>query len=363
VKAVLIGAGQIARQHLSCLQTLPGVEIAAICDLSPATAESFAERYHVGSWFTSHAEMLARVRPDVVHVTTPPTSHFKLAMDALDAGAHVIVEKPATSTLAELETVLRHAREKNRVLVEDHNYVFNEGPQAILARIADGSFGAVTHVDVLICLDILGPGGFADPNVTHPALSLAGGAIADFLPHLASLSHAFVGPHRRASTVWSKRRPSVLPHDELHAVVEAERGTATLGFSATTQPDAFWLRVYGEKMQATVNLFETRVTFSRVRGGPKPLMPLRNGLDESVDVARAAVGTLLRKFKKGPGAYEGLWELLGRAYRSFSSGGPNPVPAEDVLAVNRLVEALKPPPPAVVTALPAPRRAASEVRS
>ena len=138
----------------------------------------------------------------------------------------------------------------------------------------------MVHVEVLICLDILGPGGFADPNITHPVLSLAGGAIADFLPHLASLAHLFVGPHRRAHAVWTKRRASVLPYDEFRAVVDAERGTAALGFSASTQPDGFWLRVYGERMQASANLFETRLTFTRVRPGPKPLVPLRNGLEE-----------------------------------------------------------------------------------
>ncbi|MGC2778134.1 MAG: Gfo/Idh/MocA family oxidoreductase, partial [Bradyrhizobium sp.] len=119
MKAALIGAGQIARQHLACLNTLPGVELVAICDLSPATAEAAAERYAIPFWFTDHRAMLEQVRPDVVHVTTPPTSHFRLGMDALDAGAHVIVEKPATSTFEELETLTRRAKEKGRHVVED----------------------------------------------------------------------------------------------------------------------------------------------------------------------------------------------------------------------------------------------------
>ena len=61
-------------------------------------------------------------------------------------------------------------------------------------------------------------------------------------------------------------------------------GRALLGFSANTQPDAFWLRVYGEKMQAVANLFETRLTIDRAGGGPKPLRPLFNGLREARDV-------------------------------------------------------------------------------
>ena len=341
MKAALIGAGQIARQHLTCLKTLSGIELAAVCDLSPATAEAAAERYDIQAWFTDHRAMLEKARPDVVHVTTPPTSHFRLAMDSFDAGAHVIVEKPATATFEELKTLVRRAQEANRHLVEDHNYVFNNAPQEILRRIEAGQFGAVTHVEVLICLNILGPNGFADPNSPHPALTLSGGAIADFLPHLASLAHLFVGPHRTAQTIWTKRKPSLLPFDEFRAVVDAERGTAALGFSSGSQPDAFWLRVYGERMQASANLFETRLTFDGPHNVPKPLRPFFSGLAEGRAIRRAALTTLLRKFK-GPGAYEGLWELLARTYHALGEGSALPVTASDLLEVNRMVEALKP---------------------
>jgi predicted dehydrogenase len=341
VKAALIGAGQIARQHLNCLRALPDVEISAICDLSPATAEAAAERYGATAWFTDHRAMLEKIRPDVVHVTTPPNSHFRLAMDSFDAGAHVIVEKPATVTLEELETLTERAKRAERHLVEDYNYCFNKGTQEIARRVASGEFGAVTHVEVLICLDILGPSGFADPNSPHPALALAGGAIADFLPHMASLTHLFVGPHETAQTVWTKRKPSPLPYDEFRAVVQAERGTATLAFSSNSQPDAFWLRVYGERVQATTNLFETRLTFDGPRNVPKPLRPFFSGLEEGKTIRRAALATLLRKFK-GPGAYEGLHELLARTYRALADGTTLPVTATDVTEVNQMVEALKP---------------------
>jgi predicted dehydrogenase len=341
VKAALIGAGQIARQHLACLKTLPGVELAAICDLSPATAEAAAERYGIGAWFTDYRMMLEKVQPDVVHVTTPPPSHFKLALDSIDAGAHVVVEKPATPTWTELEALVGRANDRGRHVVEDYNYLFNKAPQEILRRVASGEFGAVTHVEVLICLDILGPAGFADPNSPHPALELAGGAIADFLPHLASLAYLFVGPHRTAQTIWTKRKCSPLPYDEFRAVVEAERGTASLGFSSSSQPDAFWLRVYGERMHAAANLFETRLTFDGPRNVPKPLRPFFSGLAEGKDIRRAAVTTLLRKFK-GPGAYEGLWELLAGTYRALADRSALPIAASDVLEVNRLVEALRP---------------------
>ena len=203
MKAALIGAGHIARQHLACLRELPGVEVAAVCDLSPATAESAAERFGVPRWFTDSDAMLAEVRPDVVHVATPPRSHFALASAALEAGAHVFVEKPATVTQAEAVELAERSRRKGRALIEDYNYIYNGATRKILGLIESGDFGDVVHVEVFMTLDIVGKGSpFADPNAPHPCLSLPGGAIADFLTHLASLAHAFVGPHRSASPVW-----------------------------------------------------------------------------------------------------------------------------------------------------------------
>src|SRR5262249_47734490 len=257
-------------------------------------------------------------------------------------GAHVILEKPATATWGEIESLAARAREVKRALIEDYNYLYNRATREILERVESGALGAVVHVDVTINLDILGPGGFADPNAPHPCLTLAGGAIADFLPHLASLANLFVGAHKTAHAVWTKRKPTILPYDEFRGLVEGERGTASLAFSSSSQPDAFWLRVYGQRMQATANLFEKRVTFARVRSGPKPLQPLLNGIEEGTAVCGAAVGTLMRKFRGGPGAYEGLFELLGRTYQSLAQGLAPPVTTQQVIEVNRIAEALKP---------------------
>ena len=94
-------------------------------------------------------------------------------------------------------------------------------------------------------------------------------------------------------------------------------------------------------MQGTANLFETRLTFDGPLNVPKPLRPFFSGLEEGKIIRRAALATLLRKFK-GPGAYEGLWELLARTYRALADRSVLPVTANKVLEVNRMVEALKP---------------------
>lgn len=193
---------------------------------------------------------------------------------------------------------MRKASVCGRALVEDYNHVFSRAPREIQRWIESGEFSAVTHVDVLVRLDLLGPTGFAEPDAHHLCLSLAGGAVANFLPHLAFLACLFVGPLRRAHSVWTKRRSSILPYDEFHAVVEAERGTAALGFSASPQPDGLAARIR-ERHAPVANLFETRLTFDRLRQGPKPLRSLLNGWEEARAIRRAASCRLPRKFTVG----------------------------------------------------------------
>ncbi len=340
LRAALIGTGQIASYHLACIGALPEVELAAVCDLSPALAESTAERFKVPAWYTDHHRMLQELRPDVVHVTTPPPTHFRLAMDALGEGAHVFVEKPITAVVYEdLVALADHADAAGRLLIEDYNYVFNSQIQRLLQLLHSSALGTVMHVEVCLCLDILSGGPFVDPHLAHPSLSMPGGAIADFLPHLAALAYFFVGPHRSVKAIWRKQgvRPSSLPSDELRALVDAERGTAELVFSAHTQPDAFWFRIYGTKMRAVANLFEPRLTIDRLRPLPRPLITLLNGVQESRDARRAAVRGLLEKLSGGPGSYHGLWELLGRMYRALGSGSEPPVSVRQVREINRLV--------------------------
>jgi predicted dehydrogenase len=339
LKAAVIGTGRIARQHLNCLAQMPGVQTVAVCDLWSGLAESTAERFQIPRSFTDHRKLLDEMRPDVVHLTTPPNAHFRLAADALDSGAHVIVEKPITPTYEEFRTLADKATSQQRVLVEDYNYLFNKSVRRIKALIDSGEFGDVTHVEIFICLDILGKGSpFADRNVPHPCLKMPGGAIMDFLPHLASLANLFVGAHENLSTIWSKRQSqSPLPSDEFRAMIKAERGIVTLGFSANTQPDTFLLRVYGTKIRAEANLFEPRLTLQRMRKTAKPLIPLVNGLAESREVRRASLGGLWRKLSGSPGSYEGLWELLTQTYASIGADKKPPVTIKQMDEVNRLV--------------------------
>ncbi|MHC4996362.1 MAG: Gfo/Idh/MocA family protein [Planctomycetota bacterium] len=344
IKAVVIGGGAIAREHLSCLRLMEGVELSGLCDLSPVMAEATAEQFAVRRWYTDHREMFSEVNPDVVHVTTPPQSHVLLAGEALDAGAHVFVEKPITFEASELRFLKDKAAEQNRLLVEDHNYLFNESVQRVLGLIESGDFGEVVHVEVTIALDIVGEGSrYADRNLRHPTLDLPGGAIADFVTHMSYLLYAFVGRHNKVSVLWDKRKKDTpLPYDEMRAVIEAEKGTGSVVFSSHAQPDGFWVKAHGTKMRASMSLFEPFLMLERA-GGPRPLLPVRNGLAAARAYRRSAIGGLWRKLSGKPMGCEGLWSLLDRFYGAVRNGGAAPIDMEQIEAVHALAHAVTDP--------------------
>lgn len=343
IRSAVIGAGRVAQQHMACLASLPTVQLVGVCDLSRALAESAADRFGVPAWFTDHRRMLAEARPEVVHITTPAASHFRLAQDCLNADVHVFLEKPATVHFEEFIALKALAETRNRMLVEDYNYLYNEPVRRLLEEVKQGVLGDLVHVEVFLCLNVLDKDYPAvDPNVRSPVLDLTGGVIADFLPHLASLAHAFCGTALSVRTLWEKRTlSSPLPFDEFRALVRGSRASATLAFSAHAQPDAFRITVFGTRARATADIYENRLTRASLRPGPKPLIPLFNALDEAAITRRSAWRLLWRKLGSGPGAYDGLWLLVQRVYESLEAATPPPISFADMFEVNRLVDELK----------------------
>src|SRR5690242_17543853 len=127
LRAAVIGTGKISEEHLRFLSSEAGVKLVGVCDLSSALAKFSASRFASAHAFTDAAQMLETANPDVVHVCTPAQTHVKIVSQCLEAGCHVIVEKPIALNNADFRKLWDLAQQRDRCLVEDHNYRFNEG--------------------------------------------------------------------------------------------------------------------------------------------------------------------------------------------------------------------------------------------
>lgn len=342
LKGAIVGCGAIAREHLAAASELENVEIAAVCDLSAARAEATAERFGVANWYTSHERLLAEVRPDLVHVTTPPSSHFEIASACLSGGLNVLCEKPITADYQNFCILKQLAADNRCLLMENQNFRYHSSIQRLFKLRDIGKLGEILDAQISIALNISAlTSPYVDRNVPHPALALRGGVIADFIPHIAYLAYMCTGPVVELQTAWLKRGAETpLPADEFRGFIKGERSTAYVSFSGNGQPDGFWIRVAGTKGVAEANLFEPpRFTFRRARAGEPALAKLVDGLVEAKDVFSGSMAGFWRKLG-GVSSYDGLAELVRRTYSAVATGGPPPISLDEIGAVAQLVDCL-----------------------
>jgi len=188
IRVAVIGVGGMAQGHIERLLTLPEVEMAAFVDVSERNLQRTQERHtesaaHV-QIFSDHRKMLEVVKPDAVVICSPHTLHFPQAMDSLDAGCHVLLEKPMVNKVSEAHALLKKIEETKKVV--GLGYQRHAMPQFryIKEKIASGEFGQVQFINALQ------QQGWAKGTVgswrQNPALS-GGGQINDSGSHLLDI--------------------------------------------------------------------------------------------------------------------------------------------------------------------------------
>lgn len=162
----LVGCGLFGESHLSALQAVPGLRVAAVYDVDSARAAALATKYQVPITATSLDALLAGP-VDVVHVTTPEDRHREPVMAALQAGKDVLVEKPFATSIADCEAMTEAAQESGRTLMVGHLLRFDTRYTVLREEVAAGRLGRIVAMSAKRGRM---RGGFSLYERTHPAL-------------------------------------------------------------------------------------------------------------------------------------------------------------------------------------------------
>jgi predicted dehydrogenase len=147
----IIGTGGIADAHISgYLAFTDDCEIAALADVVPGRAAQKAEDFGLteAATFDDPLEMIAHGGLDIVSIATPPSTHASLAIAALDAGIHVLIEKPMAPSLEECDAMLAAQERSGRVLSVVAQNRFRDDLAALKEIVDSGLLGSISHVRV-----------------------------------------------------------------------------------------------------------------------------------------------------------------------------------------------------------------------
>ena len=141
----VIGLGYWGPNYARVLSELPAADLVAACDLSEDAISPLAARYPAARMGRDPRTILEADDVDAVVVATPTSTHYALTRAALDAGKHVLCEKPLASTVAQCDELIAAAKRARRVLFVGHTFIFNPAVRQMRELVAAGELGRVLY--------------------------------------------------------------------------------------------------------------------------------------------------------------------------------------------------------------------------
>ena len=330
----LVGAGMVASHHADALAALPWVRLVGVTDVDRSRAEALVARYPDAAAFDSLGAMCdAGVR--AVHVLTPPATHAKLAIEALARGAHVLVEKPLATDVADCDRLAEAAERHGRRVGVNHSLLLDPWVQRLRAMVAAGRIGTPISAEY-VCTAEYPPwaGGPVPPHYRD-----GGYPFRDLGVHGLYLLRAFLGEIEGVQAERGVRGGDPnLAFDEWQVLVRCANGIGRIRLSWNARPLETYVVVHGER--GTLRADVARLFLGRrlARGLPSAVARTLNTLEDAaaalVAVPRSAVGLATGRLKP----YAGLRAMVAAFHRALIDGTPLPASLEDGRAVVRWVE-------------------------
>ena len=145
IKAAVIGVGAMGQHHARVYAQLDETRLVGVTDASAEAAERIARLHHTRA-FSDHRQMLAEERPDIVTVAVPTEFHYPVALDAMAAGCHVLIEKPIAATEEQALELIDQAEKVGRKLMVGHIVRFDPAVQALKEHLDRGDLGRIFQV-------------------------------------------------------------------------------------------------------------------------------------------------------------------------------------------------------------------------
>jgi predicted dehydrogenase len=144
--AALVGTGYWGPNLANAIERTGKAVLGWLCDANPKNLSSLAQRYPQAETTTDIREVMRDASVDAVFISSPTTTHYEFGKQALEAGKHVLIEKPLTTRSREAATLVRLAEERCRVLMVGHVFEYNPAIRAVDDLIKSGELGEIYYM-------------------------------------------------------------------------------------------------------------------------------------------------------------------------------------------------------------------------
>lgn len=333
-KVGMVGAGNICEFHVAAVKKLaPAVELIGVADLDGERAARNAAAWGTTA-FPDLAALIA-AGANVIHVLTPPSSHAAIATAALEAGCHVLVEKPVAEDADQARALAALAAQKGLTISVNHSLLYDPQIVRALDQVRSGALGEIVSVDILRGSEYPPYEGGPLP----PWYRDAGYPFRDIGVHCLYLIQELLGPIEDVEAEWrSLGGDPNLAFDEWRALVRCRRGLGQFQLTYNTRPLQSQLIIHGTKGVLRVDLF---AMFHGKRSStplPKAAERLVNAFADSIQPLIDVPINVWKFVRKDIQAYQGLRDLVTAFYAKLAAGEPPPVAVADAAEVVHWVE-------------------------
>ena len=126
MKYALIGCGRISPNHIEAAKN-NSLEFVAMCDVNPDVMDEKSVKFDLNNVqrYTDYKELLEKEQPELVAIATESGNHARIALDCIEAGCNVIIEKPIALSIADADAIIQAGKEKGVVVCANHQNRFN----------------------------------------------------------------------------------------------------------------------------------------------------------------------------------------------------------------------------------------------
>ncbi len=327
----IVGCGVVARIHISAIRRIRHAEVVAVCDVNQGLAEEMARRFNIGSYYAGLPELLSGAKLDVVHVTTPPQTHPAVCTQAMEAGCHVLVEKPMALTVAEADKMIATARTAKVRLCVVHNLQFASMVLKAKSMVGKGLIGDIVAMNITDCVP---RDGDLMRNKQHWCHRLPGGIFGEMLPHPIYLALHFLGKLETAAVhAWNISGDESMVADELRVTLKGKGGIATIAASVNGPSDVFAADIFGTGGSLYV---QNGVVIRRL---PRTTAPASRAKENLLTASQLLTGTASAALRAALGRYhDGHYTEIRSFIAALQDGTELPVTLDEAREVTRLYQ-------------------------